>query len=45
MRSQLQNAKILFENALAMHKQAQDPTGQKNDQYYLDKVLYKMSQL
>jgi tetratricopeptide (TPR) repeat protein len=45
MRSQLQNAKILFENALAMHKQAQDATGQKNDQYYLDEVLYKISQL
>ncbi len=45
MRSQLQTAKILFENALAMHKQAQDATGQKNDQYYLDEVLYKMSQL
>ena len=45
MRSQLQNPKILFENALAMHKQAQDATGQKNDQYYLDEVLYKISQL
>jgi len=45
MRSQLQNAKILFEDALAMHRQIQDATGLKWDQYYLDKVLYKMSQL
>jgi tetratricopeptide (TPR) repeat protein len=45
MRSQLQNAKVLFENALAMHKQAQSARGQKKDQYYLDKVLYEMSQL
>jgi tetratricopeptide (TPR) repeat protein len=43
-RSQMQDAKLLFENALAMHKQAQDLLGQKWDQHYLDEVSFKMSQ-
>jgi len=40
-----QDAKRLLENALAMHKQAQSAKAQENDQYHLNKVLSKMSQL
>jgi len=43
-RSQMQDAKLLFENALVMHKQTQDLLGQKWDQHYLNEVLSKMSQ-
>jgi hypothetical protein len=44
-RSQLQDAKIMFEDALALHKQAQAINSQAQDQKYLNKVLQKMKQL
>jgi tetratricopeptide (TPR) repeat protein len=38
-----QDAKTLFENALIMHKEAQSAHAQANNQYYLNKVLSKIS--
>lgn len=43
-KSHLQDAKILFENALAMHQQAQDPVEQEKDQHYLNETLSKISE-
>ena len=40
--SKLKDAKRMFEEALIMHKQAQDPVGQNNDEYYLNEVLPKL---
>ncbi len=40
---QWQDAKTLFENALIIHKQAQNAQNQANDQYYLNEVLSKIS--
>ena len=44
MKSQMQDAKILLENALAMHKQAQSPVGENNAQHFLNIVLSKLNQ-
>jgi len=44
-RLQWQDAKGLLENALAMHKQAQSAMAQENDQYFLNIVFSKMSQM
>ena len=44
-RLQWQDAKRLLENALAMHKQAQSAMAQENDQYFLNIVFSKMSQM
>ena len=41
-RLQLQDAKTLLENALAMHTQAQDLVGQDLDKKWLNKTLLKL---